>query len=100
MYAFPRWSVGTRGLVSTAESRHHRYVPVGAKHFLPSSSYIYHPPKMLRPHHSYFIVLPGRLLRSLSENMKNTFCHCERSEAISLINNQLERCRKAFSFSQ
>ncbi len=28
-------------------------------------------------------------LSSLSENMKNTFCHCERSEAISLINNQL-----------
>ena len=33
---------------------------------------------------------------SLSENMKNTFCHCERSEAISLINNQLERLPQGF----
>ncbi len=35
-------------------------------------------------------------LSRLSENINNIFCHCERSEAISLINNQLVRLPQGF----
>ena len=36
------------------------------------------------------------ILNSLFENMNNTYCYCERSEAISLINNKLERLPQGF----